>query len=141
MIPKRIIINIIWQSYYSKIDNRLRYIGVKDFSNELNGKKSLNLIQYLEDDILNYSSTACIRKIVYESLIKSLMEFDILAWISSACNKLGNNINLKNCKNLLHLLLECLLHNCIEPKRTQDFILNLLEQIYEEKLEPNLILS
>ena len=84
MIPKRIIINIIWQSYYSKIDNRLRYIGVKDFYNELNCKKSLNLIQYLEDDILNYSSAAmfrgtpCLRKIVYESLIKSLMEFGIL---------------------------------------------------------------
>ena len=61
MIPKRIIINIIWQSYYSKIDHRLRYIGVKDFSNELNCKKSLNLIQYFEDDILNYSSTFMFR--------------------------------------------------------------------------------
>ena len=30
-------------------------MGVKDFSNELNWKKSLNLIQYLEDDILNYT--------------------------------------------------------------------------------------
>ena len=38
LIPKRIIINIIWQSYYSKIDHRLRYLGVKDFSNELNAK-------------------------------------------------------------------------------------------------------
>ena len=25
-----------WQSYYSKIDHRLRYIGVKDFFNVLN---------------------------------------------------------------------------------------------------------
>ena len=49
-------INIILQSYDSIIDHRLRYIGVKDFSNELNCKKSLNLIQYLKDDILNYSS-------------------------------------------------------------------------------------
>ena len=69
MIPKRIIINIIWQSYYSKIDHRLRYIGVNIFSNELNCKKSLNLIQYLEDDILNYSSivirgTPCINIIL-----------------------------------------------------------------------------
>ena len=61
MIPKRIIINDIWQSYYSKIDHRLRYIGVKDFSNELNCKKPLNLIQYLEDDIINYSSTVMFR--------------------------------------------------------------------------------
>ena len=61
LIPKRIIINIIWQSYYSKIDHRLGYIGVKDFSNELNCKKSLNLIQYLEDDILNYLSTVMFR--------------------------------------------------------------------------------
>ena len=43
------------------IDHRLRYIGVKDFSNELNSKKSLNLIQYLEDDILNYLSTVMFR--------------------------------------------------------------------------------
>ena len=48
-------------AYYRKIDQRLRYIGVKDFSNELNCKKSLNLIQYLEDDILNYSSTVMFR--------------------------------------------------------------------------------
>ena len=61
MIRKRIIINIIWQSYYSKIDHRLRYLEVKDFSNELNCKKSLNLIQYLEDDILNYSSNVMFR--------------------------------------------------------------------------------
>ena len=61
LIPKRIIINIIWQSYYCKIDHRLRYIWVKNFSNELNCKKSLNLIQYLEDDILNYSSTVMFR--------------------------------------------------------------------------------
>ena len=61
MIPKRIMINIICQSYYSKIDHRLRYIGVKDFTNELNYKKSLNLIKYLEDDILNYLSTVMFR--------------------------------------------------------------------------------
>ena len=47
--------------YYSQIDYRLRYIRVKDFSNELNCKKSLNLIKYLEDDILNYSSTVMFR--------------------------------------------------------------------------------
>ena len=59
LIPKR----IICQFYYSKIDPRLRYIGVKDFSTELNCKKSSNLIQYLEDDILIYSSTVlfCVR--------------------------------------------------------------------------------
>ena len=51
LIPKRIIINILWQFYHSKID----------FSNELNCKKSLNLIQCLEDDILNYSSTVMFR--------------------------------------------------------------------------------
>ena len=62
LIPKKIIINIIWQSSFSKIDPRLRYIGVKDFSNELNCKQSLNLIQYLEDDILNYSSTVMFRR-------------------------------------------------------------------------------
>ena len=56
-----IVINIIWQFYYSRIDHRLGYIGVKDFSNELNCKKSLNLIQYLKDDILNYSSTVMLR--------------------------------------------------------------------------------
>ena len=33
----------------------------KDFSTELNCKKSLNLIQYLEEDILNYSSTGMFR--------------------------------------------------------------------------------
>jgi len=51
---KEIIINILWQFYDSKIYPRLRYIGVKDFSTELSFKKSVNLIQYLEDDILNY---------------------------------------------------------------------------------------
>ena len=62
LIPKWIIIiNFIWQSLYSKINHRLRYIGVKDFSNELNCKKSLNLIQYLEDDILNYLLTVMFR--------------------------------------------------------------------------------
>ena len=60
-LPKRIIINFKWQSYYSKIDHRLGYIGVKDFSNELNCKKSINLIQYLEDDIPNYSLTVMFR--------------------------------------------------------------------------------
>ena len=45
---------ILWQFYDSKIYPRLRYIGVKDFSTELSCKKSVNLIQYLEDDILNY---------------------------------------------------------------------------------------
>ena len=49
------------QSYYSKINHRLIYIGVKDFSNELICKKSLNLIQYVEDDILNYLSTVMFR--------------------------------------------------------------------------------
>ena len=48
---------MIWQFYYSKINQSLRYIGVKDFSTELNCKKSLNVIQYLEYDILNYSLT------------------------------------------------------------------------------------
>ena len=48
-------------SSFSKIDHRLRYIGVKDFFKELNRKKSLNLIQYLEDDILNYSLTVMFR--------------------------------------------------------------------------------
>ena len=61
LIPKRIIINIIWQFYYSKIDPSLGYIAVTDFSTELNCKKSLTLIQYLEDDILNYSSTVMFR--------------------------------------------------------------------------------
>ena len=37
LITKR----IICQFYYSKIDHRLRYIGVKDFSTELHCKKSL----------------------------------------------------------------------------------------------------
>ena len=34
---------------------------VKDFSTKLNCKKSLKLIQYLEDDILNNSSTVMFR--------------------------------------------------------------------------------
>ena len=46
LIPKRIIIKIYWS---------------KRFSNELNCKKSLNLIQYLENDILNYSSIVMFR--------------------------------------------------------------------------------
>jgi len=53
---------MIWQFYYSKIDHRLRYIRVKDFSTELNCKMSVNLNQYLEDDILNYSSTVMFRE-------------------------------------------------------------------------------
>ena len=52
--------NKYYMSVLLLIDQRLRYIGVKDFSTELNCKKSLNLIQYLEDDI-NYSSTVMFR--------------------------------------------------------------------------------
>ena len=40
--------------HYSKLDPKLRYIEVKDFSTELYCKKSVNLIQYLENDIPNY---------------------------------------------------------------------------------------
>ena len=51
----------MWQFYYSKVNHRLRYIGVKDYSIKLNCKKSLNSIQSLEDDIVNYSSTVMFR--------------------------------------------------------------------------------
>ena len=84
MIPNRIVINIIWQSYYSKIDHRLRCIGVKDFSNELNCKKSLNLHQYFEDDILNYSSTvmfrgtSCIRRVNISGYILEIQNIFVL---------------------------------------------------------------
>ena len=79
LISKSIIIKIIWQFYYSKIDRRLRYIGEKDFSTELNCKKSLNLIQYLEDDIPNYSSTIMFRETPCICLVNSQMNTRFLS--------------------------------------------------------------
>ena len=41
MIPKIIIKNMTWQSYYRKICFKVKYIWVKDFFSELNWEKSL----------------------------------------------------------------------------------------------------
>ena len=63
MIPKTKI-QILFGSQVivkSITDFNSRYIEVKDFSNELNCKKSVNLTQYLEDDILNYLSSVMFR--------------------------------------------------------------------------------
>ena len=86
MIPKKIIINIIRQFYYSKIDPRLRFIGVKDFSTELNCKKSLNLNQYLEDDILNCSSTVMFRGTPCSRVVKCVNLVMLVVSISPSSN-------------------------------------------------------
>ena len=54
--------NIIWELSYSKIDFKVKYIQTNDFFNKMNCKKPLiSLIQYMENDIQNYSPTVMFR--------------------------------------------------------------------------------
>ena len=53
--------NIIQESYYSKINFKVKYTRAKDFLNEVNCKQPLISNTYMEEDIQNYLSTVMFR--------------------------------------------------------------------------------
>ena len=85
LISKKIKIN-----NKSKFDPRLRYAGVKDVSTELNCQKSLNRIQYLEADILNYTSTIMFRGTPCKLPQKMWASRVQVSWRSLDTNKQAN---------------------------------------------------
>ena len=54
--------NIKWQSYYSKINIKVKYIGIKDFLSKINCKKfRISINTEYGEDIQNYSPSVMFR--------------------------------------------------------------------------------